>query len=1031
MKIFSTKIFALWLTLMLLLMVAPTWAQQAREIKGKVISAEDNGPLVGVAIVIQEHQETGAVTNLNGEYTIKASNGEHLIFSYLGSTPKIVEVNKTQINVTLDTSITFDDVVKIGYAPIRKKEVTGATVQVTSKQLESVVSSDLGTALQGLVSGLSISASSGDPGSVANIQIRGVSSMSGNNTPLFVVDGIPQEDYPDISSSEIATIDVLKDAASCAIYGTRGAAGVILITTKQGEKGKIKVSLNAVYGVQSADFSKLPDLLDTEGQTYVEILEGRLDSNNDMDASYRISKNADYYLNNTDALDMIMKDGMSPEQNYNITLSGGGENITYSFLLGYYSQEGIMENASYNRYNMRSNLIYNKDRWKINFGTSYLRDDKYTASGSSITNVINYKPYTPEIDRDADSFVVPGTGYSTEVSMIEPLIRQMQTIDNDKKNSFSGNLGINYKISKSLSFDTKVGYTNQMIYGYKYVPSISIYDSVGDEVSVGSDNSYIQNDITRKESINWYGGLNYEKNFNGHKVTGMALASYELYDYKGFEAGAYGVQSGDMSEAVLDMATYKTWADSYNYYTDRLFGAVARGMYSYKDRYLLSASVRADASSKFSKDNRWGVFPSVSGGWNISEEKFWSGLRNKVNALKLRASYGMTGNQSFTSYSYLSTVAQGYDYSFGSNIEYGQTQVSYSNPDVKWETTIQTNIGIDVAFLDNSILFSADFYNTNKRDMLAKVLLPASVGAGTSTNAIIYQNVGNMNNKGIELQASYTKVFRNKFRLNVGANFSKNINEVKELASGNSIMYNSNSILTTGDSNAVTTVFAEGYEAGAFFLYKTNGIVKTEAQLTEFRKIKPDAEMGDLIFVDTNDDGSLSDADRVYCGSGVPDFEIGFNLGFNFKGFDFMTNWFASVGAEALNGVNAMSYYNQRNANLINQWSEINPTSDIPVYRGTGKEHMNYIGYSDLWVEDGSYLRLKAVTLGYTFNKKKIAKLNMTTLRVYITGQNLLTFTPYTGLDPELGGDGLTTRGLDKGQYPQSKKVMVGVKIGF
>lgn len=1006
-------------------------AQQAMEVSGVVTSADDNQPLVGATVVVKERPNVGVATDIAGKYSIKAKSGETLIFSFLGSLPLEAKVSGGKLNMKLSSNVQIDEIVKIGYAPIRKKELTGAAIQVKGEDLENVVTTDVGMALQGMVSGLSVTSSGGEPGSVANIQIRGITSMSGDNTPLFVVDGIPQEGNPEISSNEIASIDVLKDAASCAIYGTRGAAGVILITTKQGQSGKIKVTFDAVYGVQSINFDNLPTLLNTAGQTYVEILEGRLEGKNDMDVSYKLTKNGDYYLNNTDALDMIMRDGLSPEQNYGLTLSGGGTNIRYSIVMGYYNQLGLMENASYDRYNLRSTLNYAKDSWKISLSTSYMRDNKYTASGSSINNIINYRPYTPEIDQNADSFVVPGEGYSNEVSMIEPLIRQMQSVNNTKKNTYSANMGVDYEISKTLSLTTKFGYSNLMTYGYKYVPSISIYDSLGDEVSVGADNSYVSNSSTRKESITWHGGINYNKTINGHKFTGMALVSYEMYDYMGFEAGSYGVQNGTMSDAVLDMGTFKTWIDSYDYYTDRLFGTVGRLMYSYKDRYLLSGSVRADASSKFSEENRWGVFPSLSGGWNISEEKFWQNCRHVVNSFKLRASYGMTGNQSFTSYNYLSTVAQGYDYSFGSTSEYGQTQISYSNPDLKWETTIQTNIGVDLSFLDNSISFSADVYNTDKKDMLAKVLLPASVGAGTSTDAIVYQNVGNMTNQGVELQLSYNKVVNKDFRFNAGINYSKNINTVTSLASGNSIMYNSNSILTSGDSNSVTTVFAEGYEAGAFFLYKTAGIVDSQEKLEEFQKIKPDAQMGDLIFVDSDSDGSLSDSDRVYCGSGLPDFEIGFNFGVNYKGFDLSTNWFASIGADVLNGVEALSYYNQRNGNLMNQWSESNTTSTIPAYRGTGKEHMNYISYSDVWLEDGSYLRLKAITLGYTFPKAKIQKLHLSTLRLYVTGQNLLTFTGYTGLDPELGGDGITTRGLDKGQYPASKKVMVGLKVGF
>ncbi|MFR9584709.1 MAG: TonB-dependent receptor [Rikenellaceae bacterium] len=1006
-------------------------AQEQITVSGVVTASEDGLPMIGATVAVKENPRVGAVTDLDGNYTITAQMGNTLIFSYIGAETQEIKATGTKLNVALSNTVVMEELVVIGYGVAKKKEVTGATIQIKAEDLQNVVSSDLAQSLQGVVPGLSVTSSAGDPGSVANIQIRGVTSMSGSNTPLFVVDGVPYEDNPDISSSEIETIDILKDAASAAVYGTRGAAGVILITTKQGKQGTPKVTFSAVYGFSDINYSGLPDLLDTNTQTYVEILEGRLSGLNDMEVtSYRLQKSEDYYFNETNAYDMILRGGLSPEQTYNLNVSGGLNNLRYNVTAGYYNQEGVLRNSAFERFNIRNNLNYSDEKWTVNLGLSFMRSLKEAANSSSLTYAISYMPYSPYIDEDAVSFTVPGEGYSNEVSVVEPFLRALNSKTETLNNNFNGNINIARNITKDLVVSTRIGYGITSSYGYYFVPDISIYDSIGDEVSSGSTYSTVKNTAYRNESLNWEGALNYVKQLDKHKITGTLVSTYEQYDYKGFYAQMWGIENDGADDAVLNMGTWGDTASSLDYYTDRLFGTLGRLMYSYDERYLFSASLRADASSKFSDENRWGYFPSVSAGWNISDEKFWEPISRTFNSLKFRVSYGQTGNQSFTSYSYQNTLVQNYDYVYGSSTSYGQTLVNYSNSDVKWETTIQTNIGFDAGFMNNKFTLTADLYNTDKRDMLSDVKLPASTGAGTSTDVVVVQNIGNMTNKGYEISFSYKDTFSNGLGINTSINFSTNENVVTKLSDTNSIIYTT-AILIPGDSSSTITAFAEGYEAGSFFVYETAGVANTEEKLAAFQEIKADAQMGDMIFVDQNGDGQLTDDDRIYCGSGLADYEIGFNLGLTWKGFDFSTNWYASVGAEIMNGVEALSYDKGRNANLVYQWSEHNTTSEVPTYRGSGKEHMNYIGYSDLWVEDGSYLRMKTITLGYTLPKSVTNSININSIRVYVTGQNLLTFTGYTGMDPEIGGNGLSTRGLDKGGYPVSEKYMAGFNIVF
>ena len=1006
-------------------------AQGKLKVQGVVTDAENGEPLIGVTVKIVGDNKTGVITDLNGEYSIMAKKGDKIAFSYIGMKRKVMTVKSNKMDVVLSSdAVLLDEVVAIGYGTVKKKELTGAAIQVKSDELQNVVSTDVGMALQGLVSGVSVTSSAGDPGSVANIQIRGVTSISGSNTPLFVVDGVPQEGNPNLSSNEIATIDILKDAASCAIYGTRGAAGVILITTKQGQSGKMKVSLDATYGFQEIAYDRLPQVMDTREQTYCEILDGRLDGFSDMEINYMLSKNKYYYMNNTDVMDMILEEGLRPEQSYNLTLSGGTKELTYSVMTGYYKQNGIVMNSGYDRFNMRNNLNYRKNRVKLSLSTSFSMDKTRKASGTSLGQALNFMPYTPYIDREQDEFEVPGVGYSSEVSQVSMLLRAFQTKDETNKNTFSGNFGFDYELFKSFTFTTKVGINLNNTYRENFVPNASVYDSEGTEVSLGSSSSKSMNEATRRFSLSWFGGFNYNTVFNkSHKLSVNALASYEQYDFKGFDAGRYGVMNNDIE--VINGASRRPFANSKTFYIDRLLGFIGRVQYSFKEKYLLSFSTRADASSKFAKENRWGFFPSVSGGWNVSDEKFWKKLSGVMNTFKIRASYGTTGNQSFPSYSYISTVKSGIDYPAASgSVNYGSILTTYASPDVKWETSIQTNIGFDMAFMKNMFTLSGDIYRTDKKDMLATVKLPASTGVGTGTNSLVTKNIGNMVNKGIELNLGY-RYAKRKFSLKTNVNFSKNVNEITNLGGDGAIMYNSNSMIISGDANSVTTVFAEGYEAGAFFLYKTAGVANTIEKLVEYQKIKPDAKMGDLIFKDMDGDGAITNNDRAYCGSGLPDFEMGWNLNIVYKNFDISTQWFASVGNEIINGAEAMSFDSGRNRVLLYQWSEANTTSNIPAYRGNGKNHMNYIGYSDLWVEDGSFLRMKAITLGYTLPKVLTTRLKLSNIRFFITGQNLITLTRYSGMDPENGGNGLSTRGLDKGGYPISKKYMFGVKLDF
>ncbi len=996
----------------------------------------DGFPLIGATVVVKG-TTVGVITDIDGLYSIKIPELKKpvLVVSYIGMESQEKPVNGEKVvNFTLEeNTLVLDEVVAIGYGVVKRKEMMGAATQISSEALEKTVTSDLGMALQGSVPGLSITSSTGEPGASANIQIRGVTSISGSNTPLFVVDGVPQEGDPMISSNEVAQIDVLKDAASCAIYGTRGAAGVILITTKSGQEGKARVTFDASVGFQEVNVAGLPDMMNTVDQTYFDLLTGRVGTKYSYDklVFLDVNKRPSYYKNDTDVYDMLINN-YKPEQSYNLTVSGGNKNLTYSVVAGYYDQKGVLHNAGYDRLNFRSNIVYTGERAKLSVSTTYQLAEQSKASGTSIGYAMGLLPYSPELDINAASYeVADGTSEATATAR---LIRSIRTSDITETSIATVDAGFDYKITKGLTLTTKGGLRTQKQFAVKKIPNISIYDTEGELVNDGKIQSLIQNSNINRQSYIFTGGFNYQNKWSsGHKLSAIALFSYEQYENKGFIAGREGITNNDLD--AINNGTLNPYATNTKGYTDKLMGLIGRVMYDYESRYLFSVSARADASSKFAKQNRWGMFPSVSAGWNVSSEKFWEPLQNTVSQFKIRGSYGTTGNQNFASYSFLPNITSNYDYSFGpngmENVESGSVQLAYANPDLKWETSMQANLGFDFGFLKNQLLLSADFYDTKKNNMLATVKLPPSAGAGNKVDALVVRNIGNMTNRGMEINLSH-KYTKKNFWINSNINYSMNRNEITHLGNDGAIIYNSNSTVTSGDPNSVATVFAEGYEAGAFFLYKTNGVANTAKKLEEYKKIKPDAQIGDLIFVDTDGDKQITNNDRVYAGSALPTFEMGLNVSLGYKGFDVATNWYASVGNEAINGALAESYSQGRNENLVYMWAPSNTNSNIPAHRGHAKLHMNYIGYSDLWLEDASFLRLQLLSVGYTFTNKQLSILpKSSSVRLSLSGQNLLTLTRYSGLDPEIGGNGLTNRGIDKGNYPVSRKYMFGVKVNF
>jgi len=939
-----------------------------------------------------------------------------------------------QINVTMKSSVIgLDEVVAIGYGVQKKKEVTGAVVQVKAEDLTKMSTSDLGTALQGQVAGVSIMASSGEPGASSNIQIRGISSVNGNNTPLFVVDGVPMEGDPQLSSSEIETVDILKDAASCAIYGTRGAAGVILITTKQGKSGDMKISIDSYRGIQK--ITSGVELMDAKEWIYQYWIQkdntenGGFDLTNYWHVLDDIQANGTNFRkvqNDTNISDIIQNDNAIVES-YSLNVSGGSDNLIYNVSGSYFNQDGVLINSGFERFSLRSNTTYKTGKWVIKTGLSFKNEVKMRPPNNFLYEIYKYQPYKDAIDVDAISF---DSGESSNDGIrTGAVIAKLKQKDKETIEQFNLNLDLNYEIAKDLKFTAKLGSSYANSNRKLHNPLFNIIDNDGEFVMNYQMRSGIRNFSSRKTSTTFETGLDYLKKIGKHKIKLLAVFSTEKYSTTSFWASKKDLFSSDL--AVLEAGTSEDNVGSGPDRTNTRIGTLGRLQYDYKGRYLLSLSARRDASSRFREDNRWGTFPSASVGWNIADESFWKPISAVVNSFKLRGSIGTTGNDNFQDYLSAAHIVTGYDYAFGNEsinntyLEYGGIQTDLANAFIKWETTIQRNIGIDLGFWGNKVTFTADVYNTDKKDMLFPYLLPASSGAGSMQSVIL--NIGDMNNKGYEFALGYRHA--GKFSWGVNGTYTHNKNEVTNMGGSQTLSYFADGKpVDDGNMKAPVTAVAKGYEAGAYFVYETDGLVNTEEKLNDYRKLFPTAKMGDLMYVDQNNDGEINELDKKYAGSGTPDFEVGASFNCDYKGIDFSMTWFGAYGAELFNGTKIMTYNKDMHKDLIYQYHENNVFTSVPANNGT---EYNYQSFTDYWIEDGSFIRLKNITLGYTLPKRFVDKIGINSCRFYLASDNPITLTKYTGFDPEVGNDGLKTRGLDKGNYPISSQYRVGVQVRF
>ncbi|WP_044212403.1 TonB-dependent receptor [Flammeovirga sp. OC4] len=1030
-NLFSYRSILLLALLSTLMFTNDTLAQD-RVLNGKVLGADDNLPLPGVNIMVQGTKQ-GTVSDFDGKFSILVGEGDVLVFTFIGMKPTTFNVNaESNITIMLESDVEMlDEVVKIGYGEQKKKEISGAVAHVKSETLDNFVSSDIGDALQGQVAGVSVTSASGSPGEGSVIQIRGVSTVSnveGANQPLYVVDGIPQNEDPRLAPNEIASIDILKDLASCAVYGTRGANGVILITTKTGNQGNLKVSIDGNYGVRQIT-SNTP-VMNSSQQAYFDILEQRAlnPGISDDEINMFIQRNKNNFLNDNNLDELVFVD-YAPTQQYNLNITGGSSSgFTYNLTGGYFNQEGNVINSSFDRFNLRGGSSYKSKKWTITSSIAISTEERQRPSGNLLTQTIRYKPYMAPVDPSKDVYAGASDQEAVQANF---LYQSLYFQDLEDRDRFSGNVSIKYDFTDWLSFTTNGGGSVLNRNRSRFNPYFKIVnENTGKEFS-DINNSYYSELTERSTSFSWDGRFYFHKKWGDHNFSALLGGSIEEYGGQSHTVSRRGIV--DNSKPGFGSATLETAVTPGFNYVYKLIGTIGRLQYDYKGRYLLSLSGNYNGNSKFAENNKFKFFPSASVAWNVAEEPFFEGAKETMNIFKIRASHGNVGGQSFRPYSDLPTIRRGYDYDFNGKIYSGAAQAAFANPNVQWETSIQNNIGVDMAFWGNRLTFNADVYHTTKEDMLFPIEVPSSAGtaSGGNNDKLVTLNVGNMVNKGYELALSY-KGRSKKLNWTITGTFSSNQNEITNMNTEDFVYTADQGLIWGAVNQSRATVFAKGYEAGAFFLYRTDGIIKTDEQLAEYNKVNPAAKMGDLIIKDTNGDGQITEADKVYAGSGLPNFETGLIINLRWKNWDFMMNWYAAVGHEIMNGSKLMAYSEGRHVDQIHTWSPDNPTSDIPAYRGDLKQGTtNFRGDTDLWLEDGSYLRLKNITLGYSLPKSMLKRVKVDQFRIFVRAQNALTFTKYTGYDPEVGGNGVSSRGLDKGNYPIAALYSTGFRLNF
>ena len=1004
-------------------------------------------PVIGATVMEKGTTTNGVVTDLDGNYTIEIPADGMLAVSYIGCKDQDIKVNGREvINVNLaDDNKVLEEVVVVGYGVQKKRDVSTAVSSVKAEALANNPSTDFRQALAGKMPGVQVTVPSGDPEGSVSIRVRGVSTVNAGSDPLYVVDGVPMErGFANLNTNDIESVEVLKDASAAAIYGSRGSNGVVLVTTKKGTSDKLSVSYDGYVGVQNV--SKKLDMMNA--YEYAEFVKDAhdnayLDKNPNGSANDPNSSRKEGYmkipdmlvpylegktgLTDTDWQDAIFRSAMTT--GHNISLSGKSNSINYFVSGNYMKKEGIIIGSDFEKYGGRLNLSGQHKRLKfgVNFAPSYSVSNSVNASGANgiVQSALMMPPIFPVYNPDG-SYNYQGNGYlriGTDYQINEVLnpvaMARLQSNVTDRM-SITGKAFAELELMKGLSYKLSLGGDYYGAHNDQYRQSAlplkgkNYYDTPSNPKGYSSSSFFfnwlVENQLTYTTTIDKKHNISAVLVQSAQKET-MKTDNVTTTDYP--NDYIHTINGGTVTEGESDKTQWS------------IASYLARVQYNYEGRYMLSAAIRADGSSRFGKNNRWGYFPSASAAWRISDEQFFKNVKKLsfINDMKIRASYGVTGNFQIGNYDHLATMSID-NYILGNGLAYGYKPDNIKRDDLSWEKNQMINAGIDLQMFDGYLGLSVDYYNTNTSNMLLYVPVPLLTGYSTSL-----QNLGKVNNRGWEIGLTSQHTFANGLGYSFNVNYAKNTNEVKELGPGNAPIISSGSV---GHAYYITEV---GKPIGSYYLLKYDGVFKNQQELDSYPHLA-NAKVGDFRFVDVDGSGDIDlDKDRTVCGNYMPKFTYGFGGKLWYGGFDMDFNFQGVYGNKILNLNRRYIDSMEGNVNgtkiALDRWkSPENPGSGW-VNRANRKQTGSN-GRTSTWhLEGGSYLRLQNLALGYTLPRAFTQKFKVEKMRVYVSGQNLFTITDYSGYNPEVNArpSQNLTPGEDYGTYPLARTYMFGLNI--
>lgn len=987
--------------------------QQAKTVTGTVTDVSGE-PIIGANIRIKG-TTTGTITDIDGNFSIEAEPQSVIEVSYIGYlTQETVINNQKSIRFLLkEDTKTLDEVVVIGYGVQKKADLTGSVANINTEKLNTQSNANIGQALQGKIAGVDIVSQGGAPGSGTRIMVRGIGTLN-NASPLYIVDGMYMNSIDHINPNDIASIDVLKDASSAAIYGSRAANGVIIVTTKEGSntEGKPIIDLSVNLGISTA--SKFLDMLDAKGWAEVTTIARQAIGKPALDMATDLANKPD-----NDWQDIMFRPALM--QNYNLSVKGGGKYSTYYTGLGYFNQDGIVKGTNYQRYNIQSKNDYKRGIFSAgtNLIISFSHDKPLHQElrGGMIGTILQSVPTLEKYDDTREGGY--GGTYGDVVNIPHPLA----IIDDNIMDRYNENVkifanlyaqielfkGLKYKLNLTpdFSFERYKNYLNKYDFGL-------------------ATNSITQ--LTerqrRRRNILVENLLTFDRTFGEHKISALAGYTYQDSRFRHIQAYGEGLPQG-LEE--IDAATTNR-SNEGNSWKSVLTSILGRVFYSYQNKYLFTATIRRDGSSKFGKNNRYGYFPSFSLGWNVAEEKFMENV-HWLDQLKLRGGYGVLGNQEIDNYQYSSTITTGINYPDGNGgLLQGAFPKNFANPDIKWEETAMTNVGIDFMAFNNRLSLTADYYVKNTKDILLTVPIPISSGGANDP----IRNAGKIRNNGFEFNLGWMD--QPNPDISYGINLIGSFNKNKVIAMGSE----SGSIKGGSTNQNITTSETKaGYPIGGYWLISTAGYFNSQEEVDAYakdgKKIQPAAEPGDIKFVDANNDGVINDDDRVFQGSPFPDFTFALNGNMRYKNFDLSIGLQGVLGNKIYNATRQTLEDVTKGSNFLasclDYWTPENKNASHP--RLTWDDpNRNTRAESDRYLENGSYLRLRSVQLGYTFPQTWF-KGAIQHARVYINAENLFTITSYSGYSPDVNADNANYRGFDNFIYPTNRTFMLGLNVTF